>query len=129
MNEDGYLGEQLAFKYFWSKYLKPFQADIFVKDANGNWIIVEAKYQDIFTNPYGHGLPPKQVAARIKFYKDTGIRCLFLVFDKDDKHIYSRWLDELNDLELNGSDKWLTKTGGRVIFGIEHFKVEHRKRG
>lgn len=118
INDDGQKGETMAFKFFKKKRLHCFQSDLIVQRTNGDYFMVEVKYQNIFEPPpfYGHGLPPYQVAARLNFYKATGVRCMFLVFDKDDKHIYWQWLDV-----LNAGNKINTATGSRVIFDINNF--------
>jgi hypothetical protein len=46
---------------------------------------------------------------RLKFQKETGIRCLFLVFDLTDDNVYWQWLDVLNNGEY-----YDTKNGIRV---------------
>lgn len=116
--EDGVAGEQMAIALFKSMGMRCFQADLIVKGKDGKRFIVEAKNQEKFKAPPfdGHGLPPYQIDARLEFWKDTGIRCMFIVFDKGDGEIYYNWLDVLND-----GEKTLTKTGGRVVFNINNF--------
>ena len=97
---------------------KCFQSDLTVLDKNGNYFITEVKYQERFEPPpfYGHGLPPYQVGARMDFYGKTGIMCLFLVFDKNDRDVFFQWLDVLE----NGT-KFYTRNNRRVVFPIEAF--------
>lgn len=72
-----------------------FQADWLVT-KNGVWYIVEVKHKAKFIPPpfEGHGLDIRQVKARMKFFEDTGIRCIFLVLDLDG-NTYWQWLDIL----------------------------------
>ena len=59
-----------------------FQADWIVEKDNKNYVI-EVKHKEKFKAPPfdGHGLDVRQVKARMNFYKTTGVRCMFLVFD------------------------------------------------
>ena len=93
-----------------------FQADwIVVKD--NKYYVIEVKHKEKFRAPPfdGHGLDIRQVRARQKFYEDTGIRCLFLVFDFD-RTIYYGWLDELEH-----GEHFDTKNGVR-IYNIKNMK-------
>jgi len=89
-----------------------FQADWLVqKHENGPWYVVEVKQKERYEPPpfEGHGLNIYQVQMRLKFQKETGIRCLFLVFDLTDDNVYWQWLDVLNNGEY-----YDTKNGIRV---------------
>lgn len=121
INEDGYKGEKLGFEFFKKLGMKCFQSDLNVMDKDGSYFMVEIKYQEKFKAPPfdGHGLPPYQVKARIDFYNKTGIRCLFLVFDKEDNNAYYQWLDV-----LESRNKMTTKTGGRVVYDLKSFQVK-----
>ena len=93
-----------------------FQADWMIR-KNGKWCVVEVKYKEMFKPPpfYGHGLNAYQADMRMKFYKETGIRCLFLVIDKDTKQIYWNWIDELE------KTKYFTTKNGARIYNLENF--------
>lgn len=95
-----------------------FQADWLVK-KNGTWYVVEVKHKSTFKPPpfWGQGLNKYQADMRIKFYKETGIRCLFLVIDSDTKAIYWAWLDELEKTKYHE-----TKNGVR-IYNLEYFHM------
>jgi hypothetical protein len=77
-----------------------FQADWLVKKDN-KWYVIEVKYKELFKPPpfWGQGLDIRQVKARLEFYKDTGIKCLFLIITKPNNEIYWQWLDVLNKTE------------------------------
>lgn len=94
-----------------------FQADWMIK-KNGKWYVVEVKHKERFKPPpfEGQGLNKYQVDQRLAFYEDTGIRCLFLVLDKDEKLILWNWLDI-----LNRGQYYDTKKGIR-IYPIAGFK-------
>jgi hypothetical protein len=59
-----------------------FQADWLIS-VKGKWYVVEVKHKEMFTPPpfYGQGLQAYQAEMRMKFWHETGIRCLFLVID------------------------------------------------
>lgn len=73
-----------------------FQADWLIK-PDDKWFVVEVKRKERFSPPpfWGHGLDIRQVKQRMAFYRDTGVRCLFLVFDLTDGKTYWQWLDVL----------------------------------
>ena len=94
-----------------------FQADWLVQ-KNGQWYVVEVKRKERYIPPpfEGHGLDIRQVKARLQFYQDTGIRCLFLVFDMTDGNTYWQWLDVLDNGEYYD-------TAHRIrIYPIEKYK-------
>ena len=100
--EQGIEGEKLARLILKDKFKVDniFQADWIVL-KNGKYYVIEVKHKQLFKSPPfdGQGLDIRQVNARIKFYKDTGIRCLFLVMDKDTGKVYWQWLDVLEYTE------------------------------
>jgi len=119
VNSDGYIGEQRAMSLFRAKGIRCFQPDLIAYDRHFGFFVVEVKYQAAFEPPpfRGHGLPSWQVKARLNFYRMTGIRCLFLVFDKNDRDVYFNWLDL-----LDAGEKFLTASSDRVIYGLDAFK-------
>ena len=64
---------------------------------NGIYYVIEVKHKELFKPQpfYGQGLDIRQVNARMKFFKDTGIRCLFLVISKPENIVYHQFLDVL----------------------------------
>lgn len=98
-----------------------FQADWMIK-KDGQWYVVEVKHKAMFTPPpfFGHGLDIRQVKARQEFYKDTGIRCFFLVVDAETEKIYYQWLDI-----LEGTKYFDTRNNVR-IYNIENFEEYKR---
>ena len=98
ITEIGREGENLA-----RIVLQYFGCDIFQADwlaqKDGQWYIIEVKRKERFIPPpfEGHGLDCRQVEARLKFQKETGIRCLLMVFDLTDGNVYWQWLDILDD--------------------------------
>jgi hypothetical protein len=100
ITEQGLQGEKMAriiLKDKW-KVDNIFQADWMVL-KNGKYYVIEVKHKELFVPPpfYGQGLDIRQVNARMKFYKYTGIRCLFLVISKPDNSIFWKYLDELEE--------------------------------
>lgn len=91
-----------------------FQADWMVK-ARGEWYVVEVKHTEAFEPPpyRGYGLKAYQADMRLLFYKDMGIRCLFMVIDGES--VYWQWLDVLENTEY-----FTTKNAIR-IYDIRHF--------
>ena len=96
ITEEGIEGEQKLFSFIASKNVDFFQADA-IGFNKGRYEIYEVKHQCRFTPPpyEGHGLPPKQVEARLRFQEKTGIRCVFVVFDKETNEIFYQYLDVL----------------------------------
>lgn len=68
---------------------------------NGIYYVIEVKHKELFKPQpfYGQGLDIRQVNARMKFFKDTGIRCLFLVISKPENIVYHQFLDVLETTE------------------------------
>jgi hypothetical protein len=120
MQQEGIEGEQKLGEYLKAKGIHYFQPDgIAIED--GKYIVYEVKNKGgIFKPPpfYGHGLELYQVKARLLFYEVTGVRCKFIVFDKENNKILSQWLDVLND-----GNYFDTKNGIR-IYPIENFDME-----
>ena len=123
INDIGKVGEKLARTILkeWFSVDGIFQAD-WIVEKNGAYYVVEVKHKEMFSPPpfAGHGLDIRQVKARMKFYKDKDIRCLFLVIDLDGT-VYWQWLDVLEKTSY-----FDTKNGVR-IYNIEHFAKMSKK--
>lgn len=93
-----------------------FQAD-WIIGVNDKWFLVEVKHKEMFTPPpfYGQGLQAYQADMRLKFQRETGIRCLFLVIDINTGEIFWEWLDNLQK-----TNYFETRNGIR-IYDIRHF--------
>jgi hypothetical protein len=100
ITQDGIEGEQKLFAYLKAKNLKFFQADAIGLDKE-NYSLYEVKHQERYLPPpfEGHGLPKWQIEARMSFYKTTGIRCKFVVFEKGTTNVFEQWLDVLESKE------------------------------
>lgn len=118
ITEQGILGEQMAFQFCFSRGLKCLQSDLLYENRDGEYVMLEVKHQEPFKAPPfdGHGLPPQQVQKRLDIFKKHGIRCVFVVFDKEEHAIYYQWLDT-----LDAGKKAPTPTGSRVIYPLEAF--------
>ena len=118
ITEDGLIGEKLARLILKERFkvVGIFQAD-WIVNKNNIYYLVEVKYKELFTPPpfTGQGLDIRQVKARIKFYKDTGIRCIFLTISKPDCIAYWQWLDVLENT------KYLDTKNNIRIYNIENF--------
>lgn len=92
-----------------------FEAKLVYK-KNNDWNLVEIKHKDPikYGNFVGTGLNEYQLEARLQFYNDTKIDCLFIVFEKIGKNIYYQYLSELNKY------KEFTKSG-IVVFDYKYF--------
>lgn len=99
-----------------------FQADWMIK-KDGKWYVVEVKHKEMFTPPpfFGQGLNAYQADMRIRFWHETGIRCLFLVIDSTTREIYWGWLDELEQTQY-----FQTRNGIR-IYNLAYFHKYKRK--
>lgn len=135
--QQGIIGERMARDYL-KMVVHPhgvlLQADwIFRRRENDvfNYYLVEVKRQDVFladdgkneAMPFdGHGLPPRQVKARLTLYEDTGIRPILLVFEVSRDRAFWQYMDV-----LDGGDQFVT--GGkskRVIYPIcQFYDVSH----
>jgi hypothetical protein len=115
----GIEGEQLARKiiqqYFGAKDIQ--QIDWLVH-KNRIWYAVEVKHKEMFMPPpfEGQGLNISQIKRRTELYKETGIRCLLLVINKNTGKVYWQWLDILESTEY-----FDTRNGVR-IYNIQNFK-------
>jgi len=102
LNAQGIEGEMLARLILKDKFKVDnlFQIDWMVI-KNGIYYVIEVKHKELFKPQpfYGQGLDIRQVNARMKFFKDTGIRCLFLVISKPENIVYHQFLDVLETTE------------------------------
>lgn len=116
INELGRKGEELARLFLKDKGFALFQAD-WIGKKDGNYTVFEVKHKERFLSPPfdGHGLDVRQVTARLQFYKETGIRCCFVVFEPDSNEVLTQWLDV-----LEAGEKFTTKNNVR-IYPIENF--------
>lgn len=123
IEEQGRAGEKLVMDVlqFFQVPVK-FQPDALFKSKSGHWILIECKNQERFKAPPfdGHGLPPYQVKSRMRFYEETGIRCLFFVHEPGKNYVWWQWLDVLEGLDA--SQRALTKTRKRIIYALSAFK-------
>jgi len=91
----GRIYEKKALIYLTSIGISVFQAD-WIGKWNDKWTFFEAKGKNsIFENDIirGHGMDIKQIAPRLQFEKETGIRCYMMWFW--DGYIYMNYLSEL----------------------------------
>lgn len=111
INDIGKVGERMARDVLKNDFRVDgiFQPDWMIQ-KRGKYYVVEVKHKAMFEAPPfdGHGLDVRQVNARIRFWKDTGIRCMFLVIDMDG-NIFWQWLDVLEK-----GEHFDTKNGIRV---------------
>jgi hypothetical protein len=101
IRNDGHKGEEELHRWLKkSRFTLRFQPDGLAK-INGQWHLFEAKYQERFEAPPfdGHGLPPWQVKARLRFQKDTGIIAWLWILDKETDEIFYQRLDILESSE------------------------------
>jgi len=104
ITEQGLQGEKMARLILKNKFKVDgiFQADwLVIKDSK--YYVVEVKHKEMFKSPpfNGQGLDIRQVKARMKFYAETGIRCLFLVINIPDNQGYWQWLDILEQTKYH----------------------------
>lgn len=116
--EIGFIGERKIRDLLTSRRIKYFQADI-IFEEKGLWYLGEIKCQEPFKAPPfdGHGLPPWQVEARIRFCEQKQIIPVLFVVDTLSNLIYYQDLRKLH----NGT-KFISHTGKRVIYPLESFK-------
>lgn len=130
--EEGRIGQETIGRYLNSKDAKYFQVDWMVfKD--GKYRLIEVKNQEIFKpgmvgklywDHYGHGLPPKQVEARMAFYHSTRIVPWLFVVEKSDyekkegHHLI--WFQSLIALEM-GEQAETKGAKPRRVYDIKNF--------
>lgn len=118
INDIGKEGEKMAREILKNRFHVDaiFQADWLI-NKNGVWYVVEVKHKQMFTPPpfYGQGLNTYQADMRIRFWQETGIRCLFLVIDAETGSVYWQWLDKLQETKYHE-----TRNGIR-IYDIDEF--------
>jgi hypothetical protein len=116
---DGIFGQINCRKFLKEKGHDLFQADWISRSPDGSYYLWEVKHQEKFDGPPfdGHGLPSIQFYARLKFYKETGIRPLLYVVEKPTLDIYIQFFDIL---ETSGF--YVTGKSRRIIFPISAFK-------
>lgn len=121
MTEEGIQGEQKLQRYLHSQGATMFQPDgIALSKDTYSLYEVKMKKEPFQPPPFlGHGLEIYQVKARLSFYKKTGIRCRFVVFQSDNGVVCSAWLDE-----LDSGEHFDTKNGIR-IYPLDNFEIEH----
>ncbi len=80
---------------------------------------IAVKHKEMFNPPpfQGQGLDIRQVRARMAFYKDTGMRCLFLVIDASTGMQYWQWLDELENT------KYFDTRNSVRIYNVSQFNI------
>lgn len=124
INEQGQEGEKFARKVLMKYgFYKIFGADWIIKLHNGKYVVIEVKYKsEPFKAPPfdGHGLDLRQVQAREQFRKDTGIRSILLVIDKDSEKVYWNFIDQLEK-----GENFTTKNQIR-IYPLTNFLPEER---
>lgn len=96
VNEQGREGERYAHQRLSAAGIEHFQPDWLFR-VQGGWALLEVKRQERFLAPPfdGHGLPPRQVAARLRFQEETGIRALLWVWEIPSNLLFWQWLDLL----------------------------------
>ena len=88
----------------------------------GKYELYEVKNQERYRPPpfEGHGLPPQQIKNRLLFQQKTGIRVVFVVFDKETKEIFYQYFDNLekgNHFDTRGKEP-------RRIYPLTSFKKD-----
>jgi len=117
IQEQGIKGEKLARLFIKRmKFNNLMQLD-WVAERDGKYFQFEIKCKEHFKAPPfdGHGLNKYQYERRLKFFKATGIRCGFIIFDKD--KIYYQWLDVLGNGEKHET------RNGIILFPLTAFNV------
>ena len=118
INDIGKEGELLARHVLLDKFGVDgiFQADWIIQ-RDGKYYVVEVKHKERFKAPPfdGHGLDVQQVKWRMKFFRDLGVRCLFLVIEMDGT-IYWQWLDVLEQ------KRWFDTRKGIRVYDLKGFK-------
>lgn len=118
--EMGRIGEKIIRDYLEKKHYHYFQVDMMVK-INDKWHVLEVKHQDMFEKPPfdGHGLPPWQIEARLKFQEETDIRAVLFIVDKTTSVIYWQFMDVL----ISGEQFQTHGLKPRIIFPLDNYNI------
>lgn len=116
----GFEGESVIREDLARKRVFHFQADLIVKQRDGNFCLYEIKHQEMFRAPPfdGHGLPEVQVRMRMEFEKHTGIKIVLVINCMTSKKIYWQYLKK-----LQSGEKYITGIKKRVIYPMKNFRV------
>lgn len=121
ITEEGIEGEKIA-RIILKKYgFQLFGGDWIIKSNLGKYYLVEIKHKlECFKSPPfdGHGLDLFKIVAREQFRKDTGIKTILLIVDKEQKRVYWNFLDSLEK-----GDYFKTKNN-IIIYPLDNFLPE-----
>lgn len=119
---EGRVGETWARNWLKARGYEVFQPDwIASLPDGGGRFLVEVKYQERFLAPPfdGHGLPPWQVEARLRFERETDIPTMLLIRDKGTEEVFWQWLDLLE----NGQKFQTNGSSPRRVYPLESFEL------
>lgn len=123
ITEEGIEGERLA-RIILIKYgFQLFGGDWIIKSIQGKYYLVEIKHKsECFRSPPfdGHGLDKYKIIIREQFRKDTGIRTILLIIDKEQKKVFWNFLDILEK-----GDYFKTKNN-IIIYPLGNFLPEEK---
>lgn len=121
IKEDGDEGERKIGKLLETKGFKRFQVD-WIGKKDGKYYLFEVKNQERFKAPPfdGQGLPKYQVEARLEFEKETNIKAILIVLDKETKEVFYQLLSKLNENPNNYIDTKGLKQ--RRVYKLDLFK-------
>lgn len=117
--EIGLKGEEIIRQWFIGKKIPFMQVDIMWKH-NNKWYLGEIKTQEKYLAPPfdGHGMPKWQVDRRLEFQNDTGIQTYLIVYDLEEKCIFTQALSNL----MQGDNYQTKGIKPRIIFPLNSFK-------
>ena len=117
--EIGMQGETIIRELLKGEKHKIAQLDIVSICPKGKVYLYEVKHQERFEAPPfdGHGLPPWQAEFRLRIAKKTGMIPVFVVVEIPTGRIFYQLLTT-----LDAGEKFVTKTGKRVIYPLTSFK-------
>ena len=123
ITEEGIEGEKIA-RIILKKYgFQLFGGDWIIKSSQGKYYLVEIKHKsESFKAPPfdGHGLDLFKINAREQFRRDTNIRTILLIVDKEQKKVFWNFLDILEK-----GDYFKTKNN-IIIYPLDNFLPEEK---
>lgn len=126
----GIEGQSIFYNFLKTKKHKFMQLDSVSRDpVTGKWYVWEIKHQERFNGPPfdGHGLPVTQLNDRIKYCKETNQIPILAIIEPQSDTLFNQptlmfiqYMEVLKNLTQR--QKFITKTGSRIIFDLKAFK-------
>jgi len=119
MNNRGQEGHDWSYEFLHGRFKSMQQLDWIGESTSGEWMAVEVKNQERYTDPDAHGLPHKQIYLRLKLQEGLGLRTYLLIREPDTEKVFGQWIDVLD----RATDQFFSPNRRRVLYPLRHFKL------